>query len=141
MRYFVGESADLNLYTYVLNNPLHLRSSRFSFSEWRALAAEFLNGQAKRFQDTRRFMVLTLRMDEVKLPTLRRARAKRSLRCGALRNVVLDWDRMSMTTRLPMQPVVTTASKQGKAKAADTVPCLQMNTQRCRRSNSDDKES
>jgi len=86
-------------------------------------------------------MGLTLRMDEVKQPTLRQARAKRSLRCGALRNVVRDSDRMSMTTRLPMLPVVTTTSKQGKAEVVVAVTCLQMNTQRSRRSNSDDKES
>ena len=86
-------------------------------------------------------MGLTLRMDEVKQPTLRQARAKRSLRCGALRNVARDSDRMSMTTRLPMLPVVTTTSKQGKAEVVVAVTCLQTNTQRSRRSNSDDKES
>jgi hypothetical protein len=86
-------------------------------------------------------MVLTLRMGEVKQPTLRQARAKRSLRCGALRNVVRDSDRMSMITRLPMLPVGTTTSKQGKAEVVVAVTCLQMNTQRSRRSNSDDKES
>lgn len=95
----------------------------------------------KRFQDIPRSMDQTRRTVAVKQPTLYPARAKQSLRCGALRNVVLDSDRMSMTTRLPMLPVVTTTSKQGKAEVVVAVTCLQMNTQRSRRSNSDDKES
>ena len=86
-------------------------------------------------------MGLILRMDEVKQPTLRQAKAKQSLSCAALRNVVRDSDRMNMTTRLPMPPVVTTMSKQGKAEAAVAVTCLQMNTQNSRRSSSDDKEN
>ena len=84
-------------------------------------------------------MGLTLRMGEVKQPTLRQARAKRSLRCGALRNVVLDSDRMSMTTRLPMRRAVTTTFKQEKAGVEAVETCLQMSTQHSPRSNSDER--
>jgi hypothetical protein len=83
----------------------------------------------------------TLRMDEVKQPTSHQARATQSLRCGALRNVVRDSDRMSMTTRLPMLPADMTTSKRGKAKVVAAEICHQMNTRHSQRSNFDDKES
>jgi hypothetical protein len=95
----------------------------------------------RRSQDIPRSMDQTRRTVAVKQPTLRQARAKRSLRCGALRNVVRDLDRMSMTTRLPMLPAFTTTFKPGKAEVAVAVTCLQMNTQNSRRGNSDDKEN
>jgi hypothetical protein len=95
----------------------------------------------KRFQGTRKFMGLTLRMDEVKPPTLRPARASPNRQCGARHNVALDLDRMSMNIHLPMRRAGMTTSKQGKAEAVVAVTCLQMSIQNSHRSSSDDEEN